>query len=87
MFLSFKVKYPAMFWSMETGFFSSCSCILLITWPKSDVLLSSSDIEEVFRFGRDQGIVVEQEPMADTGLQRGAAVRLKVGRQGRMEEQ
>ena len=38
------------------------------------------EIEEVFRFGRDQGIVVEQEPAADTELERGAAVRLAVGR-------
>lgn len=42
-----------------------------------------SEIEEVFRFGRDQGIVVEQEPSADTELERGAAVRLSVGRRGR----
>jgi len=46
-----------------------------------------SGVEEVFRFGRDQGIVVEQEPAADTALQRGSAVLLKVGRQGRSEEQ
>lgn len=42
-----------------------------------------SEVEEVFRFGRDQGIVVEQEPAADTELERGAAVRLAVGRRGR----
>lgn len=41
-----------------------------------------SDVEEVFRFGRDQGIVVEQEPASDMELQRGGAVRLKVGRRG-----
>ena len=41
-----------------------------------------SDVEEVFRFGRDQGIVVEQEPAADIELQRGSSVRLKVGRRG-----
>lgn len=46
-----------------------------------------SDVEEVFRFGRDQGVVVEQEPAADTELRRGSAVRLKVGRQGRDREQ
>lgn len=46
-----------------------------------------SDVEEVFRFGRDQGIVVEQEPAADTELQRGSLVRLKVGRRGAGEEQ
>lgn len=40
------------------------------------------EVEEVFRFGRDQGIVVEQEPAADTELQRGAEVRLSVGRRG-----
>jgi beta-lactam-binding protein with PASTA domain len=39
-------------------------------------------IEEVFQFGRDQGIVVEQEPASDTELQRGTSVRLKVGRRG-----
>ena len=42
-----------------------------------------SDVEEVFRFGRDQGVVVEQEPAAETELQRGSSVRLKVGRRGR----
>lgn len=41
-----------------------------------------SDVEEVFRFGRDRGIVVEQEPASDMELQRGSAVRLKVGRRG-----
>jgi eukaryotic-like serine/threonine-protein kinase len=46
-----------------------------------------SDVEEVFRFGRDQGLVVEQEPAADTELRRGSAVRLKVGRRGRDGEQ
>jgi beta-lactam-binding protein with PASTA domain len=46
-----------------------------------------SDVEEVFRFGRDQGIVVEQEPAADTELQRGSPVRLKVGRRGMGGEQ
>ncbi|MGE0158830.1 MAG: PASTA domain-containing protein [Gemmatimonadales bacterium] len=39
-------------------------------------------VEEVFRFGRDQGIVVEQEPASDSELQRGTPVRLKVGRRG-----
>lgn len=46
-----------------------------------------SDVEEVFRFGRDQGIVVEQEPAADTEMRRGTGVRLKVGRRGRDREQ
>lgn len=41
-----------------------------------------SEVEEVFRFGRDRGVVVEQEPSADTELERGAAVRLAVGRSG-----
>jgi serine/threonine-protein kinase len=41
------------------------------------------DVEEVFRFGRDQGIVVEQEPPADTPLEPGTEVRLAVGRRGR----
>lgn len=40
-------------------------------------------VEEVFRFGRDQGIVVEQEPPADTRLRPGTEVRLSVGRRGR----
>jgi eukaryotic-like serine/threonine-protein kinase len=39
-------------------------------------------IEEVFRFGRDQGIVVEQEPPSDSTLQRGTVVHLKVGMRG-----
>lgn len=41
-----------------------------------------ADIEEVFRFGRDQGMVVEQEPASEMELQRGSPVRLKVGRRG-----
>ena len=41
-----------------------------------------SDVEEVFRFGRDQGSVVEQEPASDVELQRGSAVSLRVGRRG-----
>jgi len=40
------------------------------------------EVEEVFRFGRDQGIVVEQEPPAETPMERGSAVRLAVGRRG-----
>lgn len=39
-------------------------------------------VEEVFRFGRDQGIVVQQEPASDTELERGSGVRLQVGRRG-----
>jgi len=41
-----------------------------------------SEVEEVFRFGRDQGIIVEQEPASEMELQRGSEVRLKVGRRG-----
>jgi eukaryotic-like serine/threonine-protein kinase len=44
------------------------------------------EVVEVFRFGRDQGIVVEQEPAVDTELERGAEVRLSVGRRGRLRE-
>lgn len=40
------------------------------------------DVEEVFRFGRDQGRVVGQEPPAGTEMERGSAVRLVVGRRG-----
>ena len=52
---------------------------------EAEILLDSlglvvGDVEEVFRFGRDQGIVVEQEPAADTELERGSTVRLVVGR-------
>lgn len=39
-------------------------------------------VQEVFRFGRDQGIVVEQEPPADSLLERGSAVSLSLGRRG-----
>ncbi len=39
-------------------------------------------IDEVFRFGRDQGIVVEQDPTSGTAMERGSAVRLAVGRRG-----
>jgi serine/threonine-protein kinase len=38
------------------------------------------DVEEVFRFGRDQGRVVSQDPAPETELERGSAVRLVVGR-------
>lgn len=40
------------------------------------------DVEEAFRFGRDQGRVVGQEPPAGTEIERGSAVRLVVGRRG-----
>jgi len=45
--------------------------------------LSISEVETRFRFGRDQGLVVEQEPRATTLVERGSAVRLVVGRRGR----
>ena len=45
------------------------------------------EVQEVFRFGRDQGIIVEQEPAVDTELQRGSGVRLKVGKRGLGTEQ
>jgi len=41
-----------------------------------------TEVEEVFRFGRDQGIVVQQEPASDMELERGSGVRLQVGRRG-----
>jgi beta-lactam-binding protein with PASTA domain len=40
------------------------------------------DVETRFRFGRDQGMVVEQEPAASTMVQEGTIVRLVVGRRG-----
>jgi len=40
------------------------------------------EVEEVFRFGRDQGVVVEQQPPGGTPMERGSAVRLAVGRRG-----
>ena len=46
-----------------------------------------SEIVEVFRFGRDQGVVVEQEPASEIELERGAEVRLKVGMSGGVMEQ
>jgi beta-lactam-binding protein with PASTA domain len=41
-----------------------------------------AQVDSVFRFGRDQGIVVEQDPPADSLVRRGAGVRLSVGREG-----
>jgi beta-lactam-binding protein with PASTA domain len=41
-----------------------------------------AEVESRFRFGRDQGLVVEQEPPATTLVERGAAIRLVVGRRG-----
>lgn len=40
------------------------------------------DLETRFRFGRDQGLVVEQDPGAGERVQEGAEVRLVVGRRG-----
>jgi serine/threonine-protein kinase len=45
-------------------------------------LIVEQPVEELFRFGRDQGIVVEQDPASGTELQRGTTVVLKVGRRG-----
>jgi len=66
--------------------------VLGLERAQAELLLDSlglvvTEVEEVFRFGRDQGIVVEQEPAADTQLRRGGTVRLKVGRGGREREQ
>lgn len=44
--------------------------------------LEVGEVETRFRFGRDQGLVVEQEPPASTEIQQGSAVRLVVGRRG-----
>lgn len=41
-----------------------------------------SEVEEVFRFGRDQGRVVSQDPPAGTEVEPGREVRLVVGRRG-----
>jgi beta-lactam-binding protein with PASTA domain len=40
------------------------------------------EVETRFRFGRDQGLVVEQSPPARTLVQEGSSVRLVVGRRG-----
>jgi serine/threonine-protein kinase len=39
-------------------------------------------VDEVDRGGVDAGIVVDQQPAADTPVERGSAVRLAVGRRG-----
>jgi len=41
-----------------------------------------TDVEEVFRFGRDQGRVVAQDPPAGQEMERGSSVRLVIGRRG-----
>lgn len=61
--------------------------LLLMDQSEAERILDSlglnvAEVEEVFRFGRDQGLVVEQDPPADTELERGSSVRLKVGRRG-----
>ena len=42
-----------------------------------------SEVETRFRFGMDQGRVVEQQPVAESMVELGSAVRLVVGRRGR----
>lgn len=42
--------------------------------------LGVEDVEEVFRFGRDGGLVVSQSPPADSLLPPGSRVRLSLGR-------
>ncbi len=49
--------------------------------------LSIGRVEEVFMFGRDQGIVVEQIPDPETELEQGTPVTLRVGRRGSGREQ
>lgn len=41
-----------------------------------------SEVETRFRFGQNQGTVLEQEPAAETAVERGSAVRLVVARRG-----
>lgn len=46
-----------------------------------------SEVEEVFRFGRDQGRVVSQDPPSGRQLERGTPVRLVIGRRsGRSQD-
>jgi beta-lactam-binding protein with PASTA domain len=61
--------------------------VLGMTEEEARMLLDSlglvvAEVEPVFRFGRDQGIVVQQEPASDMELVRGSSVRLQVGRGG-----
>ena len=44
------------------------------------------EVETRFRFGRDQGLVVEQAPPARSMVQGGSSVRLVVGRRGEYSE-
>ena len=62
---------------------------LLLGLPEEEALanletlgLVVGEVETRFRFGRDQGLVVEQEPPAGTVVQEGSTVRLVVGRRG-----
>jgi beta-lactam-binding protein with PASTA domain len=48
--------------------------------------LGVSDIEVRFRFGLDQGKVVEQEPVAGREVEEGSEIRLVVGRRGASEQ-
>lgn len=62
---------------------------LLLGLPEAEAIarldslgLVVGEVETRFRFGRDQGLVVEQEPPAATMVQEGSIVRLVVGRRG-----
>jgi serine/threonine-protein kinase len=62
---------------------------LLLGLPQAEAIalleevgLVAGAVETRFRFGRDQGLVVEQEPPAATLVQKGTAVRLVVGGRG-----
>ena len=62
---------------------------LLLGLPEEEALalldslgLVVREVETRFRFGRDQGMVVEQEPPATSLVQEGDVVRLVVGRRG-----
>jgi len=48
--------------------------------------LEVTEVEEIFRFGRDQGRVVSQEPAAGEEMERGSSVRLVVGRRGGQQD-
>lgn len=53
-----------------------------------DVLgLEVVEVEEVFRFGRDQGRVVTQDPAEGAELERGSEVRLQIGRRGGIRQE
>lgn len=47
-----------------------------------DTLGLVAEVETVFRFGANQGAVIEQDPASGASLERGSAVRLVVGRRG-----